>query len=69
MDGSTYCDTNVQISLFYCSFTVFLFIPGSTAHKLAHKQKAHVLLCKVGQRLLFALQCHLLATSTFANIF
>ena len=50
-------------------FYHFLFIPGSTAHKFAHKQKAHVLLCKVGQRLLCALQCHWLATSNSVNIF
>ena len=43
--------TNLLPLLF---FYRFLFIPGSTAHK----QKAHVLLCKVGQRLLCALQCH-----------
>ena len=46
-----------------------IFIPRSTAHRLAHKQKAHVLLCKVGQRLLRALQCHWLATLTSVNIF
>ena len=60
MYGSAFYDKNVQISSLYR----FLFIPGSTAHKLDHKQKAHVLLCKVGQSLLCALQCHWLATST-----
>ena len=40
-------------------FRVFYsFLAASTAHKFAHKQKAHVLLCKVGQKLLCALQCH-----------
>ena len=67
MDDSAFCDENAQISL-YCSFTIFLFFPGSTVHKLYHKQKAHVLLCKVGQRLLCCLQCHWLATSTSVNI-
>ena len=38
---------------FYC----FLFIPVSTAHKLAHKQKAHVIMYKVEQRLLCAQKC------------
>ena len=54
MDGSAFCRQNVQNSsllLFYR----FLFISGSTAHKLAHKQKTHVLLYKVGQSLLCAL--------------
>ena len=54
MDGSAFCDRNDKPLPFYR----FLFIPGSTAHKFAHKQKAHVLLCKVGQRLLCVLQCH-----------
>ena len=68
MDGSAFCDKNAQISSLYCFFYRFLFIPGSTAHKLDHKQKAHVLLCKVGQRLLCVLQCHWLATSTSLKI-
>ena len=38
--------TNLPLLLFYR----FLFILGSTVHKLYHKQKAHVLLCKAGQR-------------------
>ena len=47
--------TNLLPVLF---FYRFLFIPGSV----------HVLLCKVGQRLLCALQYHWLAISTSANI-
>ena len=57
--------TNLRPLLF---FYHFLFILGSTAHRLYHKQKALVLLCKVGQTLLCALQCHWLATSTSVNI-
>ena len=46
MDGSAFCDKNVQISSLYCSFTVFYSFLGQY-----HKQKAHVLLGKIGQRL------------------
>ena len=53
MDGSAFCNKNVQIS----SIVLLPFSIHST-HKLFHKQIAHVLLCKVGQRLLCALQCN-----------
>ena len=64
MDGSVFSDKNVQISSLYF-FYRFLFFPGSSAHKLYHKQKAHVLLYNVVQRLLCTLcTVSLMATST-----
>ena len=65
---STFCDKNVQISSLYCSFTVFYSFLGQLLTSFITNQKAHVLLCKVGQRLLCALQCHWLATSVSVNI-
>ena len=66
-DGSALCDKMCK-SPPSIVLLPFLFIPRSTAHKFAHKQKEHVILCKVGQRLLCALQYHWLATSTSVNI-
>ena len=58
MDGSAFYDKKCTNLLPLLFFYRFLFIPGLTAHKLFHKQKAHALLCKVGQMLLCALQYH-----------
>ena len=54
MDGSAFCDKNVQISSLCCSFTVFYSFLGQLLTSFITNKKHNVLLCKVGQRLLCA---------------
>ena len=63
MDGSDF------VTKIYKSPPIVLYITGSTAHKFVHKEKKHNhgLLCKVGQSLLCALQCHWLCKDTLID--
>ena len=58
IDGSAFYDKNVQISSLYCSFTVFCSFLCQLLTSFITNKNTHVLLCKVGQRLMCALQCH-----------
>ena len=50
MDGSVFCDKNVQISVLYCSFTVFCSFQGQLLKQKAHvfvKSRAKVIECPI----------------------
>ena len=44
MDGSTFCDKNVQISSLYCSFTIFYSFLGQLLTSFI-KNKKHMFFC------------------------
>ena len=66
MDGSAFCDRNIQISSLHCSFAVFYSFLGQLITSLLTNKK-HMFFC-VKLDKLCALQCHWLVTSTSVNI-
>ena len=64
ISSSAFCDNNEQFSSLYCSCTVFCsFLDQLLTCFITNKKH------KVGQRLLYAIQCHCLASSISLKYF